>query len=157
LEKGDKTPIMELIASTTMFSPQEEVVAGELLDDYLNQPDHGGYDIRVLEDDRGGIAGYVCFGLRPMTEGTFDVYWIAVHSKHQRKGYGKVLLEALEKAVKEKKGRLIVIETSSKSKYTPTRQFYLGMGYEEAALIRDFYKPGDDLVIYSKYLCSREE
>ena len=45
-----------------------------------------------------------------------------------------------------------MIETSSKDKYAPTRHFYQRLGYVENARIRDFYRLGDDLLIYGKYL-----
>ena len=34
--------------------------------------------------------------------------------------------------------------------YAPTRGFYLRCGYYQAALLKDFYAPGDDKVIYAK-------
>jgi hypothetical protein len=46
----------------------------------------------------------------------------------------------------------VVAETSSQPKYENTRRFYLKCDYLEVARIRDYYKPGDDLVVYGKYL-----
>ncbi len=56
------------------------------------------------------------------------------------------------KLVKSKGGRLILAETSSRPAYFNTWQFYVHSGYSEIARIRDFYKIGDDLVVYGKYL-----
>jgi hypothetical protein len=47
---------------------------------------------------------------------------------------------------------LVVAETSSQPKYEKTRRFYLTRGYAELARIRDYYRRGDDLVVYGKYL-----
>ena len=77
-----------------------------------------------------------------MTEGTVDVYWIAVHPGRHKQGYGKALLNRVEKQAREQKGRLIVIETSSQDKYASTRHFYEKQGYVEQARVRDFYRPG---------------
>jgi hypothetical protein len=44
----------------------------------------------------------------------------------------------------------LVVETSSRSDYAPTRGFYGRRGYTEAARVREFYAPGDDRIIYTK-------
>jgi hypothetical protein len=49
-------------------------------------------------------------------------------------------------------GRLIIAETSSLPRYQRTRDFYVRRGYTELAKIVDYYRPGDDLVVYGKYL-----
>jgi ribosomal protein S18 acetylase RimI-like enzyme len=69
----------------------------------------------------------------------------------RRLGVGKALLRQTESEVQARSGRLLVLETSGMVKYEPTRAFYLTSGYEQEALIRDFYKPGDDLVIFTMH------
>jgi ribosomal protein S18 acetylase RimI-like enzyme len=152
ITKQDRQPVLEVVHSTGMFTQEEEKVATEVIDLYLNKPDQHDYIIEVVENEQGAIAGYVCYGSRPMAEGVVDLYWLAIHPGKHRQGYGKALVQWLEKTVNEKKGRLILIETSSKDKYAPTRHFYQRLGYVENARIRDFYRPGDDLLIYGKYL-----
>ena len=51
-------------------------------------------------------------------------------------------------------GRLFIVETSSLPSYDLTRKFYLKHGYEQAAVVRDFYSDGDDQVIFRKRLGS---
>jgi hypothetical protein len=46
----------------------------------------------------------------------------------------------------------VIVETSSRDAYLPTRRFYDRRGYEEAARVAEFYGPGDDRVIYVKHL-----
>ena len=41
---------------------------------------------------------------------------------------------------------------SNRHHYLPTRGFYLRCGYRQEALLKDFYAPGDDKVIYIKLL-----
>ena len=48
--------------------------------------------------------------------------------------------------------RLIVVETAGRPDYRPTRAFYEARGYRRAAVIPDFYAPGDDQVVYVKTL-----
>ena len=152
LTKQDRQPVLEVIHSTGIFTQEEELVAMEVIDVCLTKNGQRDYVIVVIENEQGAIAGYICYGPTPMAEGVVDLYWMAVHPGKHRQGYGKALIQWLEKAVQEKKWRLIVIETSSRDKYATTRNFYQRLGYVENARIRDFYRPGDDLLIYCKYL-----
>ena len=47
---------------------------------------------------------------------------------------------------------LVVVETSSRADYAPTRGFYEARGYSRTATIPAYYAPGDDLVVYTKDL-----
>ena len=148
----DRQAVLEVIHLTGMFTKEEERVATEVIDVCLVKSGQQDYVVVVIENEQGIIVGYLCYGPTPMTEGVVDLYWMAVHPGKHRQGYGKALIQWLEKDVQEKKGRLIVIETSSRDKYATTRNFYQRLGYVENARIRDFYRPGDDQLIYCKYL-----
>lgn len=146
----DRIPVREILTQTEMFTLPEVEVAMELVDIFLNQSEQKDYLIYVAEHGTR-VTGYVCYGPTPAAEGTFDLYWIAVAPDQQGKGIGKELLEFVEQEVKQMKGRLIIIETSSQTKYTPTQQFYLKNHYVIAARIKDFYRIGDDRLIFVKY------
>lgn len=150
MKKEDKEAVLQVIHTTDMFRADEIVVAEELMDIYLNQPNQRDYYMIVIENEKKEIVGYMSYGPTPLTEGTYDIYWMAVSPRYQRQGYGKKLVEWLEKKVKNERGRMIIIETSSQPKYDLTRQFYRDLGYKEVARITDFYKPGDDQIIYAK-------
>jgi ribosomal protein S18 acetylase RimI-like enzyme len=147
----DKPAVMDLIRATDMFTPAEVQIAEELVDVYLDDRDQQDYRIVVVEGGSGGVAGYMTWGPTPLTEGAYDLYWMAVSPKAQGHGYGKELVRWLEKTVDGLGGRLVIIETSSQPKYHPTRAFYLGLNYTEVARIPDYYKAGDDRVIYTKH------
>jgi GNAT superfamily N-acetyltransferase len=148
----DKAPVLDIIQATGMFMPGEVVVAEELIDIYLDVPEQNDYRIVVVEGEgREGVGGYLTWGPTPMAEDAYDLYWMAVAPAEQGKGRGKELVRWFEAEVRKLEGRMIIIETSSQPKYHPTRQFYIGLGYKEVARIPDFYKPGDDRVIYAKY------
>ena len=68
----------------------------------------------------------------------------------QGHGIGRALTAFAERAISERGGRLLVIETSSRETYHPTRRFYEKLGYHEAARIAEFYGPGDHRVILVK-------
>ena len=142
---------MELLRSTPEFKPAEVVVAEEVIDSYLRDPRRSGYHVFVAELD-SAISGYICYGLAPLTEGTWDIYWIAVAAKKQSRGIGGALLAHAEEQIREAGGRLAIIETSSQPAYERTRRFHLGHGYEVISRIPDFYSPGDDKLILQKRL-----
>lgn len=134
---------------TGLFREAEVATAVELLDEALDGDD----DYRFLGAfDGDELVGYACYGPTPDTLGTFDLYWIAVDRKRQGAGIGTQLVEAVEQALSAAGGRLIVVETSSRADYHPTRRFYEARGYGKIATIPGYYAPGDDLVIYIKDL-----
>jgi len=96
--------------------------------------------------------GFACYGPRPLTRGTFDLYWIAVRRTAQGRGVGRALLQRVAQEVRAMGGRMIVAETSGRPDYEPTRRFYEAHGYVREATVADFYAPGDDLVIYVQRL-----
>jgi len=127
------------------------VVAEEVIDSYLRAPDRSGYHTLVAEVD-STIAGYICYGPTPLTEGTWDIYWMAVKREKQSKGVGSALMAFAEEQIKKAQGRLAIIETSTKPKYEKTRHFHLSHGYRAICRIPDFYAPGDDKLILQKRL-----
>lgn len=147
----DKPAIIQMLRNIPEFKPAEVDVAEEVIDSYLGDSIRSGYHILVAEVG-SSIAGYICYGPTPLTEGTWDIYWLAVAPTQQRQGIGKVLLTSAEGNIRETKGRLALIETSSKPEYEATRLFYRAQGYEMACRIADFYALGDDKLVFQKHL-----
>jgi D-alanine-D-alanine ligase len=145
----DRRRIRELAASTGVFSAVEEDVAVELVDERLAQGPASGYHF-VFAEQEGKTLGYACYGPIPLTLGSYDLYWIAVDKNLQGQKIGRRLLRETERLILAAGGRHVYIETSNRLQYTPTREFYLRNGYRQVALLKDFYAPGDDKVIYWK-------
>ena len=152
MTREDRRTVLDIIHSTEMFTPEEIVVACELIDITLDQPEQRDYCLVVAEDEAGRVVGYMSYGPTPLTEGAYDLYWMAVASGEQGRGFGRKLVSWLEKTVREASGRMILIETSSQPKYEKTRRFYTGLDYKEVSRIPDFYRKGDDRITYVKYL-----
>ncbi|HUN65704.1 MAG TPA: GNAT family N-acetyltransferase [Bacteroidota bacterium] len=152
LEARDREPLAAILRGTGVFSHDEVRVALELIDAVLGDPGQTDYIIATAVRQENEVVGYYCIGPTPMTAGTFDLYWIAVKPEAHNQGLGRLLLRHAEETARASGGRLMVAETSSQPSYEPTRMFYLRNAYEEVARIRDYYRPGDDLVVYGKYL-----
>ena len=148
--KADGTQVQEITAKAGVFNQEEVDCVREIWDDYVNLgAEECGYNF-IVERNGDQVLGFACYGPRDLTEGVFDLYWIAVDPNVRQKGVGRKLLTASEDAVREAGGRIVVAETSGTPLYEPTRKFYLGMGYANEASIKDFYSDGDDLKIFTK-------
>jgi ribosomal protein S18 acetylase RimI-like enzyme len=104
------------------------------------------------EDQPIGYIGYIWYGPTPITQGAFDLYWIAVDPRYQGQGVGSRLLEFLEEGIKERKERLILVDNSSMAEYEKTQKFYFRKGFQEVARVPDYCWPGNDRVTFCKRL-----
>ncbi|HZE93871.1 MAG TPA: GNAT family N-acetyltransferase [Gemmatimonadales bacterium] len=139
----------QLTRGTGLFREEEVATAVELLDESLE----GDEDYRFVGAFEGEqLVGYACWGPTPGTAATHDLYWIVVNREHQGRGIGTQLLAEVEQRLTTHDARLVVVETSSRPDYTPTRSFYEARGYTRAATIPGYYAPGDDLVVFTKDL-----
>jgi len=169
--------IAEILRATGVFREPEVDVALELFDEtFTTAPLRAGADASPVAARAGAasphgtdspfpldgylflgaftpedeLIGYACYGATPDTDRTWDLYWIAVDPSAQGTGSGTILLSEVERRLSGLNARMLVVETSSRSDYAPTRGFYLARGYGEAARVRDFYAPADDRIIFTK-------
>jgi len=151
LRPEDRGQIKNILSSVDIFNTEEKEIALELIDEAVARPQQDYYNIFVYEEENK-VLGYHCTGKRALTDGVFDMYWIVVDPASQNKGVGKKLLGHVEDFAKERSGRLILAETSSREDYTPTRNFYLRNNYSVLSEIKDFYSMNDNLIIFGKYI-----
>ena len=150
--KEDRPPLEKIIRSVSNFNQMDVSVALELIDDVCEKEERSDYIIYVLEDESKIVRGYVCFGKTPLTESTFDFYWMAIDPSFQGKGIGLHFFQFVERQVKQRGARRLMCETSSLDDYQRVVRLYEKLGYQFVARIRNFYKDGDDKLIYMKEL-----
>jgi ribosomal protein S18 acetylase RimI-like enzyme len=149
LGRAHRARLEQLTRATGLFHEEEVATAVELLDESLA----GDEDYQFVGGFEGDeLVGYGCWGPTPGTVATSDLYWIVVDRVRQGAGVGSQLLGEIERRLAADGRRLVVVETSSRPDYAPTRGFYEARGYTRAATIPEYYAPGDDLVIYTKDL-----
>ena len=149
LSAHDLAPLRALIGRLEDFTAEEQSVALELIDEAARKNPE--YEVMVaLEGDT--LAGYVCFGKTPMTQGTYDLYWLGVCPTQRKRGLGRALVEALADTLEQRDGILIRVETSSREAYGGTIDFYNAAGFAETARVPKFYALNDDLVIFTRML-----
>lgn len=149
--------IAELLAATGAFSDSEMAVALELFDEAMSasapaagvEPDYSFLGVFTPQNE---LAGFACWGPTPDTDGTFDLYWLAVDPSLAGTGAGTLLLSEVEQRLRSKDARMVVAETSSRDDYEAARWFYARRGYTEAGRVADFYAWSDDRIIFTKRL-----
>jgi GNAT superfamily N-acetyltransferase len=152
VQPGDRARIHQILVATNVFTEEEVHVALELIDTVLHHPEQRDYEIYTAVTEKNNVVGYYCVGPTPLTQGTFDLYWIAVDPLVQGHGIGHRLdMHAVER-IRSLGARLLIAHTSSLPRYEKTHMFYLRNGYTELARIKEYYKHDDDLVIYGKYV-----
>ena len=163
LRPRDRERVAELLVSTAVFSSEEIDVALQLFDASVTAGGAAGADDAHVRDyeftgafEGERLLGYACSGPTPATEGTFDLYWLAVDTAAQGKGIGTALVREVERGLRDRGARMLLVETSSRPDYLNTRAFYTRCGYTEAARIRDFYAPADDRIMLTIRLTTRE-
>jgi len=152
---ADRSGVFRILENAGNFTPEEVGTALELIDEWLDLGEHSGYLTYVLDardEESSEVLGYVCFGPTPLTESTYDLYWIAVDKSKHRGGVGKRLLKFAEEEIVRRGGQMLLAETSSQETYGGTIQFYEKTGYDLVGKIKEYYKPGDDKLIFAKRL-----
>ena len=168
LQPKDRGRVSELLIATGAFSTEEVAVALELFDEThrMCRPEqsegpalrNGGmadYEFLGAFNDDNQLIGYACFGPTPSSDGTYDLYWLAIDPAAQSRGAGRALVREVQRLLVARQARLLVVETSSRESYARSRDFYARCGYLEAARVRDFYAPADDRIILTTRLMAR--
>ncbi|QDU19573.1 GNAT family N-acetyltransferase [Urbifossiella limnaea] len=146
----DTAAILTLAVASGLFPPEATddvaaVLRGSLAGE--NGPDH----VWLTDDDIGPV-GVAYYAPERMTDGTWNLYMLAVHPDRQRQGRGAALVRHVERELSTRGARVLLIETSGLAAFERTRAFYRALGYDEEARIREFYKAGDDKVVFRKAL-----
>ncbi len=146
---ADRQPVLLILTATRFFRPDELKVAKEVFDDSLKKKFRNAY-LSFAAHYAKKTVGWICFGPTPCTVGTFDIYWVVVAPSFQHRGIGSRLVRFAEEKIKKYKGRMIAIDTSASTRYKTTRSFYERNHYQQTAVIKNFYAPGDHKIIYVK-------
>ncbi len=118
----------------------------EAFEEAIERDDVG---ISLVAEDEGLIVGFLS-GMAVVDE--FRLHNIAVHPDFRGRGVGRGLIEAVESLCRQRHFRRILLEVRKGNE--AARRLYLGLGFEAAGTRKDFYGPGQDAYLYSKYLRS---
>ena len=62
------------------------------------------------------------------------------------------MMNFIENLLRQNNKRLLIVETSSDEQFELTRKFYLQLNYLTSAVIKDFWKEGEDKIVFWKKL-----
>jgi GNAT superfamily N-acetyltransferase len=145
----DMAALKAVIEATDLFP-------SEMLDDMVADFFSGDADDNFwLTVDDGGPVAVAYYAPERMTQGTWNLYLIAVHPDQQGQGRGTALLRHVEQSLVARGERVLLVETSGLPDFERTRAFYRKCGYDEEARIREFYQAGEDKVVFRKALAAR--
>jgi GNAT superfamily N-acetyltransferase len=147
----DTPALLKLTEDTGFFSTRDIDILREVLDDYPAEAEAEGHHC-ITAERSGRPIGFAYFAPIAMSDRTWYLWWIVVCKDTQKSGLGTRLLKHVEETVRAAHGRILFLETSSLPLYEPTRRFYVKTGYEIAAVLKDYYADGHDMVVFRKRL-----
>lgn len=150
IDSTDRAAIESITRSSGFFNETEVKVALSVFDEALASEASQYHYFLAESDDQ--VLGYACFGKDEQSESSYELYWIAVDQSCRGMGVGKLLLEAVEDAIRAGGTAQLFIETAGRDQYLPTRKFYEHQGYRQVAWLDDYFAPGDARVIFAKRL-----
>lgn len=152
-ESSDGMDLIRITEKIESFTAEEKLCLVEIWEHYNEYGPLSPYHFCISQDAVSNrLNGFSCYGKHALTANTYDLYWIAVDPDHQRSGIGSDLLRFVEQQIVALHGNQLLIETSSTPAYQAARSFYRRHHYQRAAVLRNFYAPGDHLIIYTKDL-----
>ena len=153
----DKKAIMAIAEAIGLFTPPEFEELGGMLTEYFNDNLGSDHFWTVCDDGNGVPIGVAYYAPELYADGTWNLYFIAVHPERQGKGYGEKLVNYIEQTLAARGERLLLVETSGLPNFERIWAFYRKHGFEEEARIREFYKEGDDKIIFRKELNAQKK
>ena len=147
IKHEDVEAIKKVIDAVALFP--SELLDGMMADYFQNEMTE---DIWITKEIDGVPVAVAYFAPEKLTNGTYNLYLIAIHNAYQGKGIGKQIMGYVEKYLKELGKRILIVETSGLPQFEMTRDFYIQCGYNKEAVIRDFYNEGEDKIVYWKKL-----
>lgn len=146
----DTSALIALAEVSGLFEPNQADELSQMLAQHFDGNGNS-LDFWITDDDNGPV-GVAYVAPERMTEGTWNLYLIAIHPDRQRQGRGKRLLDHVERMLTNRGERVLLVETSGTEDFEYVRTFYRKSGYIEEARIRNFYAAGVDKIIYLKSL-----
>lgn len=122
----------------------------DMISDYFHNLDTNEIWFTYVENNSPISIGY-CIPEK-LTSGTYNLLAIGVSENHQRKGVAVEMMNFIEQKLKTIGARVLIVETSSDDAQIGARNLYQKLGYNQEAVIRDFWNEGEDKIVYWKKL-----
>ncbi|BDA72395.1 hypothetical protein CAL7716_065610 [Calothrix sp. PCC 7716] len=147
---NDRDAMTKVFAALNLFNNDELKFMSNLVDSYFDKTLGEGHYWIVSDDN--GITSAAYYAPESFGQDVYNLYFIGVLPNHQGKGTGSSILKYVENHLKKLGQRLLLVETSGLPNFEKAREFYLKNNYEKEATIREYYKEGDDKIVFRKKL-----
>ncbi|MFK7787293.1 MAG: N-acetyltransferase family protein [Crocinitomicaceae bacterium] len=144
-------PAVKAVLDSSELFPSE--MLDDMIADFFNNKNSTDFWFTAIKDGTPISLGYCA--PEQMTEGTFNLYAIAVDKQHQGTGIGSEMMGYIENHLRENDARILLVETSGTADFELSRKFYQKIGYKQQAIIPKFYAKGDDKVVFWKKLIEK--
>ena len=148
---GDGKIVRRIMKSTGFF----EAVFDELDSAEANAEAIAGNpksEEKLLFIEVGGVEeGFAIFGRESCCDATVYMSWLCVNNSLRGMGLGKRLMAEVLRQSWENKARKLILQTSGRPQYEPTRAFYQKLGFSKEAEIADYYTDGESTFFYTIY------
>ena len=148
--REDSRSVADIAVESGLFSPHDVGIVTAMMTDYFTARSDQGHVCLIDEDDEPLAVAYV--EPAPATDRTWYLTMIAVRLRRQGEGRGAALVQHVEDHLRVRDQRLLLVQTSGLAAFERTRAFYDRCGYEREARVRDYFEPGDDMVLFRKAL-----
>lgn len=143
---SDIPAIAAVIHGCGLFSPAEaEGFAGGLLGHFDGPPEGRLWLVA------GDGAGAALLSPEP-APGVWNLLFLGVLPDARRRGLARALVGEAERRMRRDGARMLLIDTSDAPPMEPARALYAALGYRRAALIPDYWAPGEGRLTFLKAL-----
>lgn len=129
----------EVCLPETFYSIMKCRPEGEIIENYI-----------VAEDNDKNIIGFCGYTQDCEVDDVFWLAWFGIKREFQRHGIGTKLVKNLLEALQSHNARLLLVHTSSKLE--GAQHFYDKLGFTLQGRIKNYFRTGEDKLIYSKSL-----
>ncbi len=146
---GDEKLVRKIMESTKFFEAVfDELDNGEAeMREIIAAPD-GEQKVVFIEAD-GVAQGFCIFGRERCCDALVYISWACVNNALRGHGLGRKLIDEVLSDCWKAGARKVLLQTSGRPQYLPTRIFYEKLGFRKEAEISDYYTEGEPSVFYS--------
>ena len=141
-----KQPLLAIIEASGQFDADGLAYVADTLDAHWDNPQQAIWLTAIDTEQPVGVA--YC-APEPVTDGTWNLLMLWLQDGFAGQGFGKALVAEIEKELRARSARLLIVETSQLPEFERARKFYQSYGFQLAAEVKDFFAVGDNKLIYS--------
>ena len=150
LHASDLVAVARLAETSGLFSADELHEVTAMAESFVHGDVDEGHVWVIHEGDSPDGVAY--FAPEGFSDGVWNLYMLAVSPDSHGRGVGAEIVEYVTDTVRDRGGRILLVETSGDASFERTRSFYEMCGFVREATIRDYYGPGEDKVVFWKSL-----